>query len=362
MLKVQARRTLGQFTLDAEFASDAGVTALFGRSGAGKTTLVHAIAGLLRPERGAIEINGASLFDSAGGIDVPVARRRVGYVFQEGRLFPHLTVRGNLRFGHDLVAPRERYVTIDQVVELLGLGALLERRPANLSGGEKQRVAIGRALLASPRVLLMDEPLAALDAMRKSEILQYIERLHDEISVPIVYVTHAIEEIVRLAEAVVVMAEGKVVASGNVSDIMGRPELRVQTGRFEGGSVIEARVVAQDLDYDLATLEFTGGKLVAPAIDALVGERVRVRVRARDVSLALTRPSGLSVLNVLGGRVIAIDIDEGPSATVHVDVGGATMLARITRFSAHRLGIVPGREVYALIKAVSLDRSRPGPT
>ena len=362
MLKVDVHKQLDQFGLAAEFFSDSGVTALFGRSGSGKTTLVNAIAGLVRPDRGCIEINGACLFDSTRGVDVAVERRRVGYVFQEGRLLPHLTARGNLNYGYDLARPAERYVRFDRIVDLLGLEQLLERRPANLSGGEKQRVAIGRALLASPRVLLMDEPLAALDAMRKSEILQYIERLHDEISVPIVYVTHAIEEIVRLAEAVVVMAEGRVVASGSVSDIMGRPELRVQTGRFEGGSVIEARVVAHDLDYDLATLEFAGGKLVAPAVDALVGERVRVRVRARDVSLALARPTDLSVLNVLGGRVLAIDSDEGPSAMVHLDVGGATLLARITRYSAHRLGITPGREVYALVKAVSLDRSRLGST
>jgi len=360
MLRVCVSKALKTFTLDAEFASDSGVTALFGRSGSGKTTLVNTIAGLLRPERGAIEINGECLFDSVRGIDVPVARRRVGYVFQDARLFPHLTVRGNLRYGYDLAQPDARYVKFEQVVELLGLSDLLERRPANLSGGEKQRVAIGRALLASPRVLLMDEPLAALDTMRKDEILQYIERLHEEISVPIVYVSHATEEIIRLADVVVVMGKGRVVASGSVSDVMGRPELRVPTGRFEGGAVIDARVVAHDLRYDLATLEFAGGRLTVPGMDALVGERVRLRIRARDVSLALTAPTDISMLNVISAKVTAVNCEEGASANVCLDAGGTRLVARITRFSVDRLRLEPGRHVYALVKAVSLDRRAQG--
>src|SRR6187455_2862972 len=282
MLNVRVIKQLTSFDLDTEFTSEAGITALFGRSGAGKTTLVNAIAGLVRPDAGRIEINGDCLFDSARGVDVPVERRRVGYVFQEGRLFPHLTVHGNLDYGYALAQPAQRYVEFKQVVDLLGLGHVLERRPANLSGGEKQRVAIGRALLASPRVLLMDEPLAALDTLRKGEILRYIERLHDEIKVPIVYVTHAIEEIVRLADAVVVMAAGSVIATGKVSEVMGRPDLRAHTGRFEGGSVIEVKVLAHDLRYDLTTLGFAGGQLMVAGIDALIGEKVRARVRARD--------------------------------------------------------------------------------
>jgi len=203
----------------------------------------------------------------------------------------------------------------------------------------------------------MDEPLAGLDNLRKNEILQYIERLHEEISVPIVYVTHAIEEITRLADVVVVMAEGKVVASGLVSEIMGRPELRLHTGRFEGGTVIDARVASHNLDYDLTTVEFAGGTLMLPGVDALVGERVRVRVRARDVSLALAQPSDISVLNVLKGRIVGMDDGEGASTTVRIDIGGVALLARVTRFSVQRLGLAPGREVFALIKAVSLDRS-----
>ncbi len=355
MLKVKVSKQLANFELDTEFDSDAGITALFGRSGSGKTTLVNAIAGLVRPDRGAIEVNGECLFESARGIDVPVERRRIGYVFQEGRLFPHLTVRGNLNYGYELARPNERYVAVKQVVDLLGLQHLLDRRPANLSGGEKQRVAIGRALLASPRVLLMDEPLASLDNLRKTEILQYIERLHDEIKVPIVYVTHAVEEIVRLAETVVLMAGGRVLATGKVSEVMGKPELRAHTGIFEGGTVIDAQVIAHDLQYDLTALEFAGGTLTVPGVDALVGEPIRMRIRARDVSLALARPVDISVLNVLQGQVVEVNAEEGPTANVRIDVGGVMLVARVTRLSVERLGLRPGREVFALIKAVSLD-------
>jgi molybdate transport system ATP-binding protein len=356
MLNVQVTKHLANFDLDSAFASDSGITALFGRSGAGKTTLVNAIAGLVRPDRGSITVNGDCLFDSARGIDVPVERRRVGYVFQEGRLFPHLTVRGNLNYGYALALPRQRYVAIKQVVDLLGLEHLLERRPANLSGGEKQRVAIGRALLASPRVLLMDEPLAALDNLRKGEILRYIECLHDEIKVPIIYVTHAVEEIVRLAEVVVLMADGKVLATGKPSEVMGRQDLRAHTGIFEGGTVIDAKVVSHNLQYDLTTLEFSGGRLTVPGVDALIGEPIRLRVRARDVSIALTRPNDISVLNVMRGRVVAATAGAGSTCNVRVDIGGVNLAARITRLSADRLGLAAGREVYAMIKAISLDR------
>ncbi len=245
---------------------------------------------MLRPDRGRIEIEGKVLFDSAAGIDIPAEKRRIGYVFQEGRLFPHLTVRRNLLYGYALVPAGDRYIELDRIVALLGLNDLLERRPGDLSGGEKQRVAIGRALLSSPRMLLLDEPLASLDAHRREEILRYLELLRDEVQIPIVYVSHAVEEVVRLADTVVLMAAGKVVAVGDVEDVMGRPDLRPAGGVFEGGAVIDARVSAQDMQYDLATLAFDGGTLTVTNLDALIGEPVRVRVRARDVSIALARP------------------------------------------------------------------------
>lgn len=355
MLDVAIVKCSGAFTLEAKFASDAGITALFGRSGAGKTTLVNAIAGLVRPDDGRIAVNGECVFDSAQGIDVPIERRRVGYVFQDARLFPHLTVRGNLNYGYALAVPNERYVNTGQVVELLGLGHLLDRRPAHLSGGEKQRVAIGRALLASPRVLLMDEPLAALDHLRRHEIMRYIECLHAEIKVPIVYVTHSVEEIVRLAEVVVIMGAGRVVTAGKPSEVMGRSELRADTGIFEGGTLIEAKVVGHDLKYDLSVLEFSGGRLTVPGVDALPGDAIRLRVRARDVSIALQPPQDVSVLNVLKGRVLTVSSGIGSSCDLRVDIGGVKLGARITRYSVERLHLAPGCEVYALIKAISLD-------
>ena len=355
MLDIRIKRRLGGFALDAAFRSESGVTALFGRSGSGKTTVVNAIAGLVRPDEGAITVNGVCLFDAARGIDLPVEQRRIGYVFQDGRLFPHLTVRVNLRYGYELAKPAARQVGFDHVVGLLGLEALLERRPGNLSGGEKQRVAIGRALLASPRLLLMDEPLAALDQARKREVLRYIAALHKEISVPIVYVSHAVEEVVQLAETVVLMADGRVVASGAVGQVMGRADLRAQGVAFEGGTVIEARVSAYDPTYNLATLDFDGGQLKAPDIAAAVGELVRVRIRARDIAIALTEPADISVLNVLHGSVLDVVAGDDARAVVRVKVGATVLTSRITRYSAERLQLTPGRAVCVLVKAVSLN-------
>jgi molybdate transport system ATP-binding protein len=223
-LRVEVERKLGAFRLRASFAADVGVTALFGRSGSGKSSLVNVIAGLLKPDRGRVEVGGRVLFDSERGIDVPTARRRIGYVFQDGRLFPHFSVRWNLLYGRFFNGANERNVQFEHVVELLGLTQLLERRPAGLSGGEKQRVAIGRALLASPQVLLMDEPLASIDEHRKAEILQYIERLREEVNIPIVYVSHTVEEVMRLADTVVMMSEGAVRAVGRPEEVIGRPE------------------------------------------------------------------------------------------------------------------------------------------
>jgi molybdate transport system ATP-binding protein len=358
-LEVSIAKRLGAFTLEAAFASDGGVTALFGRSGSGKTSVLNAIAGLLRPERGRIALDGELMFDASAGVDVAAHRRRIGYVFQEGRLLPHLTVRQNLLFGRRF-ARRPGGVPLDRVIELLGLAALLERRPHDLSGGEKQRVAIGRALLADPRLLLMDEPLAALDAPRKSEILYYVERLRDEVRVPIVYVSHSLDEVVRLADTLVVMSDGSVLEAGPVDETMARMELRPYLGRFEGGAVIEARVAEQDLEMGLARLDFAGGALYAPDVDALVGERVRVRIRARDVSLATVRPEAISMLNVLPGTIKALGESAGASVDVQIDVAGAILLARVTRKSVAGLGLAPGRPVYALVKAVAIDRHSVG--
>jgi len=344
MLRVSAALRLGAFQLDAQFEAEGGVTALFGRSGSGKTSLVNIIAGLLRPERGRIELDGQTLFDSEHGIDVPAERRRIGYVFQEGRLFPHLTVRQNLLFGRWFNRAAGPRIEFEQVVQLLGIDHLLARRPGALSGGEKQRVAIGRALLAGPRLLLM----------------HYIERLRDELQIPIVYVSHSIEEVVRLADTVVVMSDGAVRATGAPQDVMGRLDLRPATGRYEAGAVIETRVLAYDEHDDVTTLGFEGGELLATNVDALIGEPVRVRVRARDVSLALRAPEDVSILNVLRGRVLEVREGAEAAADVRLAVGGATLLARVTRRSVERLKLAPGLEIYAMVKAISLDRHSTG--
>jgi molybdate transport system ATP-binding protein len=355
-LSVAVEHDLGGFHLDAAFACDGGITALFGRSGAGKTTLVNAIAGLLRPRGGRIELDGETLFDGARGIHVPASRRRFGYVFQEGRLFPHLTVRQNLTFSRMFRRGRMAPGGFDHIVELLGLRELLQRRPGALSGGERQRVALGRALLAEPRALLLDEPLASLDAQRKDEVLRYIELLRDEIRIPVVYVSHAVEEVVRLADTVVLMSAGKVVAAGGVEEVMGRPDLRAAAGAFEGGAVIDATVVAQDMQWELATLRFEGGTLTVTNLDALVGEPVRVRVRARDVSIALEAPGHISIQNVLPGTIREVSAARNGIVDVSIAVGATLLRSRITARAAQQLALRPGLGVHALIKAVSLDR------
>ena len=359
-IEIDVARRAGAFTLEASFASEAPVTALFGRSGCGKSTILNLVAGLARPDRGRIAIGERVLFDSAAGIDLRPEARRVGYVFQDGLLLPHLSVRQNIRYGRFFTPTVERWADEDRIVELLDLQRLLERRPHHLSGGEKQRVAIARALLASPRLLLMDEPLASLDAGRRGEILYYIERLRDDVGIPILYVSHEIEEVTRLAGHMVLLSEGRVAASGTVPDLMGRLDLRRLIGRYEGGAVIEVRVAAHDLEMGLAELRFAGGTLYAPDVEALVGETLRIRVRARDVSLALSRPVDASFLNVLEGTIGAIGTGEGASIDVRLDVGGTPLIARITRRSVAALGLAPGKRAYALIKAVAVDRHSVG--
>jgi molybdate transport system ATP-binding protein len=360
MIEVDIQQQLGTFHLDVRFAAEAPIVGLFGRSGSGKTSVINAIAGITTPSSGTILINGVSLFDASKGVDLPPESRRTGYVFQDSLLFPHMDVESNLLYGQRLRAPAERFIDEPRVIDLLGLGALLRRKPAVLSGGEKQRVAIGRALLAQPRILLMDEPLAALDIPRKTEILDYIERLRDELNIPIVYVSHSVTEIVRLADTVVVLSDGKCLAVGDVDEVMGRSDLRPATGRYEAGSVLDTRVAAHDAKNELTTLAFNGGELVVPHLDATLGERVRARIRARDVSLTLRKPAEISILNVLPARVTAISEETGPIVDVLLAVGDGILVARITRRSCEQLGIRTGQELYALVKAVSFDQRSVG--
>ncbi len=359
-LEVAIEKRLGGFDLAVAFAGERqGVTALFGASGSGKTATVRMIAGMSRPDRGHIRVDGETFVDRSGGIELPPERRRVGYVFQDAKLFPHMSVRRNLDYGFRRAPTGERRIDFDDVVGLLGIEGLLERRPHALSGGERQRVALGRALLAQPRIVLLDEPLAALDTARKAEILPFIERLRDELGLPMVYVSHSLDEVVRLADDLVVLDGGRVLASGPLVPTMSRPELRGIVGAFDFGAVLEAAVVVHDDRYALTVLETPGGHLRVPRMDAPPGRRVRVRIRAVDVALSLDPPVRASVVNVLIGSIREVTPHGGPGATAIVDLGGAELVAAITRLSAERLGLEPGVRVYVMIKAVALDRAEP---
>jgi molybdate transport system ATP-binding protein len=354
-LQVDAAARFGTFDLQAKFTSGGGLTALFGPSGSGKTSLVALIGGTKRPDHGRITLGDKVLVDTGKRLFLPPHRRRIGWVFQEGRLFPHLTGRQNLTYGRWFTPRRERRDDFDRVVAMLGLGHLLDRRPDRYSGGERSRVAIGRALLASPQLLLMDEPLAALDDERKAEILPYVERLRDEAGVEIVYVTHSIAEVVRLATRVVLMSSGRVIASGATADVLARLDLAASVGHGEAGALIEAKVEAHDPEFALTRLVARAGPLFVAAMDLPVGAWVRLRIKARDVLIATERPSGVSALNILAGRVETLSEGEGASLDVALDCGGDRLIASLTRRSAHDLGLAPGRPVYAIVKSVSFD-------
>jgi molybdate transport system ATP-binding protein len=352
-LEVDIDHALGSFRIAARFAAAPGLTALFGRSGSGKTTLVDIVGGLVQPDRGRVAVDGQVLLDTERGVFVPSHRRRIGYVFQDSRLFPHLSVRRNLLYGRWF--NRETGATaadLASVVDLLGIGHLLERRPDLLSGGEKQRVAIGRALLAHPQLLLMDEPLAALDEARRAEILPYIERLRDETGVPILYVSHSVAEVARLATTVVILTDGKVTAVGPVADILPLAD------SGDGGSVLDATVARHDEVFQLSVLTSAAGELQVPRLSAPVGAPVRAYIRARDVMLSLRPPEEISALNVLAGLVAAVEPGAGGAqAEVKLDCNGAALTARLTAKSVQRLALAPGKPVYAVIKSVSFERS-----
>ena len=352
---VDIKHRLGDFTLDAQFETSVGLVALLGRSGSGKTSIINTIAGLINPDHGRVTIDDLVLIDTTRGIFIPPHRRRIGYVFQEGRLFPHLTVHQNLLYGR-WFAPREAGGDFDGVVELLGIGGLLDRRPGRLSGGEKQRVAIGRALLAKPRLLLMDEPLASLDDARKAEILPYIEKLRDEKRIPIVYVSHSLAEVARLATTLVLIADGRVAASGPVTEIMSRLDLQPLTGRIDAGAVLDTSVAGHDAAFDLTILQSAAGELRVPRLDVAPGTPLRVLIRARDVMIALQRPQGLSALNVLPATIVDIGPAGGPVVALRLDCGGAPLVARLTRQSVQALGLARGGAVFAVIKSIAFDR------
>jgi len=351
-LSVSLQHDFGGFALDVGFEAPPGVTVLFGRSGSGKTSVVNALAGLLTPREGRITLDDDVLFDRAAGIRLPPHKRRMGYIFQEGRLFPHMTVRQNLAFGRWFAADKPPTAETGRIVEMLGIGHLMDRRPGALSGGEKQRVAIGRALLSGPRLILADEPLASLDEERKAEILPYFERLRDEVSVPILYVSHSAAEVARLATTVVVLEEGRVTRQGAAADVLGDPMV-MPLGVRAAGAILEVTVAAHHPD-GLTELDANGLPLFLPRIVHAVGRRLRVRIAANEVLLSREQPVGLSALNILPGTVAHVRPGEGPGAIVSVETVAGTVLARVTRRSADALGLVPGASCHAIIKAVAI--------
>ncbi len=356
-MSLAARFQLGHpgFTLDVDLAlPGSGVTALFGPSGSGKTSCLRCVAGLETAARGSLVVAGETWQDSERGLFLPPHRRALGYVFQDANLFEHLDVRRNLLFGWKRVAPGDRRLALEQIVELLGIEGLLSRMPARLSGGERQRVGIARALLTSPRLLLMDEPLAALDAERKAEILPYLERLTRELALPILYVSHAPDEVARLADHLVLLERGRVLASGPTGAVLARLDLPIALAE-DAGVVLEGRVLGHDPDYDLLSLGLPGEQRVLLAHAPLPsGQALRIKVLARDVSLSLERQHS-SILNVLPATVAEIAPTRSPAQVLlRLDLGGAALLARITRYSLERLSLQPGSRVWAQLKSVAV--------
>ncbi|WP_367084393.1 molybdenum ABC transporter ATP-binding protein [Pseudomonas sp. HOU2] len=357
MIDARLKIAYSGFSLDVDLhLPGRGVTALYGHSGSGKTTCLRCIAGLERAEQGFIQINDEVWQDSERRIFVPPHKRAIGYVFQEASLFPHLSVLANLQFGLKRIARAQRRVDMAQATELLGIGHLLERHPQHLSGGERQRVGIARALLTSPKLLLMDEPLAALDSQRKNEILPYLQRLHDELDIPVLYVSHAQDEVARLADHLVLLSDGKALASGPIGETLARLDLPMAMGD-DAGVIIEGQVSAYDADYQLLSLQLPATEMNIRVTHApmAVGQALRAKVHARDISLSLHDSVASSILNRLPVTVISEQTaDNTAHVLIRLDAGGTPLLARITRFSRDQLGIHPGQHLWAQIKAVAV--------
>ena len=353
-LHVDIQHRFDSLSLSVSFDAGPGITALFGRSGAGKTTVINAVAGLLTPDGGRIALGDEVLFDATAATNVPPHARGLGYVFQDARLFPHLTVAENLKFGSRYAPPDRKGAPFDDVVALLGLERCLSRAPSTLSGGEKQRVALGRALLSRPRMLLMDEPLASLDGPRKQEILPYLERLRDgPLGLPILYVSHAVDEIARLADRLGLLQDGTVARQGPLFEVMADPAAVPLLGVREAGAVIEAKVLAH-ADDGLSTLAISAGQLELPGVRAQVGATVRLRVLAQDVILSKDQPLGLSSVNVLPVTVEAVHPGDGPGAAIALTAGEDRLLARVTARAVAEMGLAPGLACHAILKATTV--------
>ncbi|PJE29650.1 molybdate transport system ATP-binding protein [Pseudooceanicola antarcticus] len=350
-LSLRLRHSFGSAGLDLSFEAPPGLTVLFGASGAGKTSVVRAVAGLLRPDEGRIALDERVLFDSGQGVDLRPHRRRVGYVFQEPRLFPHLSVRGNLGYGRRF-ARAGKSQDFDRITDMLGLAPLLSRRPGALSGGEQQRVAIGRALLSDPQILLADEPLSALDTARKDEILPWLERLRDEAGLPILYVSHSVQEVARLATTVIELEAGRITRMGPAVEVFSDPGF-TPSGTREAGALITARIRSHHAD-GLSELDAGGAALFLPRLAQPEGTELRLRLPASDVILSRRRPEGLSALNIVAGRVVSIREGHGPGALVAVETRAGQILARLTQRSVSALELAEGVECHAILKTLSI--------
>lgn len=357
MLEARLKTVWPGFRLDVDLhLPGRGVTALYGPSGSGKTSCLRCIAGLEQAGQGFVQVNGEVWQDSQNGIFVPPHKRALGYVFQEASLFAHLSVLANLQFGFKRIARSQRRVDMAQATELLGIGHLLERHPEHLSGGERQRVGIARALLTSPKLLLMDEPLAALDSQRKNEIVPYLQRLHDELDIPVLYVSHAQDEVARLADHLVLLSDGKALASGPIGETLARLDLPMAMGD-DAGVIIEGQVCAYDAQYQLLSLQLPATEMSVRVTHAPmdIGQTLRCKVHARDISLALHDSEASSILNRLPVTVVGEQAaDNAAHVLIRLDAGGTPLLARITRYSRDQLSVRPGQRLWAQIKAVAV--------
>jgi molybdate transport system ATP-binding protein len=354
MLNVAVTKARGSFSLDAAFELPTpGVVALFGRSGSGKSTLINLIAGLLDADAGRVALDDLVWLDTERRLNIAPERRRIGYVFQDARLFPHLNVEGNLRYGEKRASSRA-FISLDTVAGLLDLGSLMERRTHQLSGGERQRVAIGRALLSQPNLLLLDEPLASLDTARREEVLPYLENLRDQLAVPMVYVSHDFDEVLRLATYIVLMEQGRTIAQGGVGEMSLNEDLRSIIGPDAVGAIVDGMVLGVEESSGLTRVSAGRGELKVQASHLAAGATVRIQLLARDLIVATQPPQNLSVRNMLHGVVASLSRDDGDSELIAIDIGGTLIMARVTTAAARDLRLAPGLPVWALVKSVSL--------
>ncbi|MEM7099482.1 MAG: molybdenum ABC transporter ATP-binding protein [Pseudomonadota bacterium] len=358
MLSVNLHHTFPNLTIEARFSvptQPAGITALFGRSGAGKTSIINAVAGLLKPDLGEISLNDTVLTNSATDEHLPPSRRQIGYIFQEPRLFPHLSVQRNLKYGIGLGERQPSPFKFQAIVELLGLQSLLRRPPENLSGGEKQRVAIGRAILSNPTLILADEPLAALDEARRSELLPYFEQLRDELNIPMLYVSHSVAEVARLASDILVIEDGKITQQGSTVEVFNSPRTLSAMPK-EFGALLDTVVVAHD-ETGLTKLDASGEELYVPKVERAIGASLRVRIPAQDVVIALSEPKDISALNVLSGKIRSLEEQGDGTVAVAISTRAGDVLAKVTQKSVQSLGLCPGISCFAITKTVAITQT-----